>query len=75
MYNLNYVHCVFLGIKKPDALSTTMSSIITIKTTCLSRPCKNGGVCIPVKSLSLTSSKTYNCKCSEEFQGRHCEFG
>ncbi|KAK3744939.1 hypothetical protein QZH41_020410 [Actinostola sp. cb2023] len=36
-------------------------------TKCLSKPCKNNGVCIPVYT-----NDTYTCKCQELIFGNHC---
>ncbi|KAK3736066.1 hypothetical protein QZH41_008641, partial [Actinostola sp. cb2023] len=39
-----------------------------IQTKCLSKPCKNNGVCIPVYTKD-----TYTCKCPKNVYGYHCE--
>ncbi|KAK3735157.1 hypothetical protein QZH41_020253 [Actinostola sp. cb2023] len=68
------------GQYKCELLNTTVHNVpskqtsnnnfhhFAIQTKCLSNPCENNGVCIPVYT-----DDTYTCKCPNNFFGDHCE--
>ncbi|KAK3728377.1 hypothetical protein QZH41_006206, partial [Actinostola sp. cb2023] len=64
--------CELLNTTWHDAPSKQTSNDnfhhFAIQTKCLSKPCENNGVCMPVYT-----NDTYNCKCPQNFIGDHCE--